>query len=319
MDSNFIYNKVLEKYKDDEFNSHYLKRYFNFLNLCIRLNKANKPDYIENHHILPRAQWKEYANVTVNEWNTIALSARQHIIAHWILAKCFGGSMWLSVWCFISGFDHGYRKDRVPHNWINSRKVEEVRKRCVNEASVRSKKMWQNPEIRSKLLIHLAGENNPFYSKTHTDATKKYMSEIKSGENHPFYGMKRPEHAKLMSGMLKGIPKSDEHKKGISKSHNKIYTCPHCGKTGGRLLLRWHFEHCYIIDKTKKLYRAVDPNNNEHIFGSVNIFAEDMGLSAKAIATTLKNNLKKYEIGKKATVISDKARNTVGWSFEVIR
>ena len=66
-----------------------------------------------------------------------------------------------------------------------------------------------------------------------------------------------------------------------------------------------------LASKTGSLY--------EYLFGSINVFAEDMNLSANAINTYFRNCLDVYELNKNATVISDKARNTVGWKFEVLR
>jgi hypothetical protein len=88
------------------------------------------------------------------------------------------------------------------------------------------------------------GKNNGFYGKAHTDEYKQEASIRMSGEKHPFYGKKRPEHSAKMKVVMKGKPKTQEHKDNISKSHNVIYTCPHCNKSGGRLMLRWHFDKC---------------------------------------------------------------------------
>lgn len=54
-----------------------------------------------------------------------------------------------------------------------------------------------------KMSISLSGENNPMFSKKHTEETKQKISESNSGENHPFYGKKH----------------SDETKKKMSENH----------------------------------------------------------------------------------------------------
>lgn len=99
----------------------------------------------------------------------------------------------------------------------------------------------EQKEVRSKTRI---GKNNSFYGKKHTEEYKQESSNRMSGENHPFYGIKRPEHSEKMKVVMKGRLMTQEHRDNISKSHNVIYTCPHCNKSGGRLMLRWHFDKC---------------------------------------------------------------------------
>lgn len=104
-------------------------------------------------------------------------------------------------------------------------------------------------ETKRKMKATLKGQYSNgrvsgFKGKSHTEETKKQLSELRSGENGFFYGKKRPDHSEKMKVAMKGKSKTEEHKLNISKSHNKVYTCPHCNKSGGRLLLRWHFDHC---------------------------------------------------------------------------
>jgi hypothetical protein len=61
-------------------------------------------------------------------------------------------------------------------------------------------------------------EMNPFWGKTHTPEVRKHISDKISGENHPFYGKKRPEHSKKMKIIMKGIVRSEEHKKNLRKA-----------------------------------------------------------------------------------------------------
>lgn len=109
-------------------------------------------------------------------------------------------------------------------------------------------------EIRKRMA-----KNNPFAGKTHTEETKKRISEKNKGKNYSFWITDGVKNKKLKNG--DDIP--DGWKKGrvcpwskespgkdtrnlISKSHNKIYTCPHCNKSGGRMILRWHFDYCRL-------------------------------------------------------------------------
>jgi hypothetical protein len=71
-------------------NNRWLQRYFRFIEYCRNSESENN----EVHHILPRAIFPEYEK-TKN--NLVSLSYREHIIAHYMLAKAVGGTMWFPV------------------------------------------------------------------------------------------------------------------------------------------------------------------------------------------------------------------------------
>ena len=48
--------------------------------------------YVERHHILPRA-----LGGTDDSSNLVALTAREHFLAHMLLAKIYGGTMWQAI------------------------------------------------------------------------------------------------------------------------------------------------------------------------------------------------------------------------------
>ena len=73
-------------------NAHYLVRYLRFINYCEEVNESLSDDvYVEQHHICPKASdlFPEYVNFKEYPWNMIALTARQHIIAHVLLWKAY--------------------------------------------------------------------------------------------------------------------------------------------------------------------------------------------------------------------------------------
>lgn len=52
-----------------------------YISLC---STNQHEGYTEKHHILPRSMWPEHATCS---WNTVRLSAYDHFICHWLLAK----------------------------------------------------------------------------------------------------------------------------------------------------------------------------------------------------------------------------------------
>jgi hypothetical protein len=63
---------------------HHYNRYVRFIN---RLKGQSVDDYAEVHHIVPRS-----LGGSDDADNLIRLTARQHFIAHWMLARALGGS-----------------------------------------------------------------------------------------------------------------------------------------------------------------------------------------------------------------------------------
>lgn len=87
-------------------NPHHLKRYHKFILACQEKNESDF-GYKEQHHICPKAKdlFPEYANFNENPWNKVELTARQHIVAHIMLWKCFGGSQSSALHCMIFNFN----------------------------------------------------------------------------------------------------------------------------------------------------------------------------------------------------------------------
>lgn len=101
MDSESIYRLLQSK----QHNNHYLSRYWKFILHC--QTRVLNETYIEKHHILPKAKdlFPEFANISEHPWNEITLTAREHIIAHVILWKAYGGSQSLALECMLGNFN----------------------------------------------------------------------------------------------------------------------------------------------------------------------------------------------------------------------
>ena len=108
-------------------NSHYLTRYWKFIESC-RNNNLLVEGIKEKHHILPKAKdlFPEYKSFSGNPWNKVLLTPRQHFIAHWILWKAFSGTM---AYAFIS---MGNRKNQSAcKHQLTSKNYELLRSECA--------------------------------------------------------------------------------------------------------------------------------------------------------------------------------------------
>lgn len=69
-------------------NTFYTDRYVKFIN-----SRKQSTEIFETHHILPKSLFPEYSDLVLYPNNGIKLSPREHYIAHYILAKAFGGKL----------------------------------------------------------------------------------------------------------------------------------------------------------------------------------------------------------------------------------
>lgn len=74
----------------------YLRTYIKIIKKA-RMESRFKGDgtYYELHHIKPKSL---YPTVSKAEWNLVLLTAREHYICHWLLAKALGKGMWHAFW-----------------------------------------------------------------------------------------------------------------------------------------------------------------------------------------------------------------------------
>lgn len=80
---------ILDRLRQHCGNQHYIDRYLRFISAC----RYREHDYTEKHHILPVSMFPEFKNSTEN---IVVLTGRQHYIAHYMLARAFGGKMWFA-------------------------------------------------------------------------------------------------------------------------------------------------------------------------------------------------------------------------------
>lgn len=174
--------------------------------------------YTETHHILPKSLFPEYAN---DPANLVILTAQEHMVAHLLLAKIYGGKMIYAASSMSKDGKHGNKQ----YAWLKeqlSRFLSESRMGANNpmygkKASDETRKKMSesrkgkpshrkgktvSDETKEKMRLANLGEKNGFYGKFHSDATKKIISEAKKGQ----------ESSK------KGITLSDETKRKISAS-----------------------------------------------------------------------------------------------------
>lgn len=130
--------------------------------------------YCETHHIMPRCM-----GGTDEEENLIDLYAREHFIAHKLLAKenPDNNSLFYAYWMMCNCRDvctpDEYEEARIKCSGMSKSEITRQRM-SENHADVSGE---NNPNYGKDFN----GVNNPHYGHKHNDKTKSIMSELKQG------------------------------------------------------------------------------------------------------------------------------------------
>jgi hypothetical protein len=222
--------------------------YLNIYNQLMmkRMKTPSTAEYTERHHVVPKCMGGDDSPD-----NLVVLSAKEHYVAHHLLYK-------------------HYKTTKLAHAWFMMLRCDPNQKRVFT-----AKQHEAATNAHRKVLSEtMKGEGNHFYGKTHTDETKKKISEANKGRVKSEAEIsnwvakvasktKSPEHrAKIgRKGMVMlqnvdtleivRVPKDDERVQSVDwvnprkLTPEKKYKCDYCDiETTKSNLKRWHNENC---------------------------------------------------------------------------
>jgi hypothetical protein len=164
--------------------------------------------YKERHHILPRSM-----GGTDDASNLVNLTAREHFIAHYLLAKIHGGSQWYSV-IVMKGNSKDvnsrlYEFARIQHSKATSARQTGMK---YSEAHRKAVSASMTPEVRAKIgaanSIALKGKKLPAETLAKLSTAhkgKKYKTMSEQGREN-------------IGAAKKGKKLSNEHKTNIGSA-----------------------------------------------------------------------------------------------------
>lgn len=216
----------------------YIGRYERFIDA---LKNQSVNGLVEMHHIVPKSM-----GGSNKKSNLIALTPRQHYIAHWMLWKAYGNKMAQAFWFMNNNGKHkaissrsyeklvkDARKAMSGENasWYGKKATKEMRAK----QSEKRKAYMANPEARENVRKHRASQIIP--SEAYERQAKVMSSLIWMNDGNRSYRVK-PElvNEKLDEGLMHGRIMShinDEYKKLRSeiatKQWNALKSSGHVG------------------------------------------------------------------------------------------
>lgn len=233
----------------------YTKCYYSIISYA---QTRTEPEVFEKHHIIPRSLGGSNRKI-----NLVKLSPREHFVCHLLLTRMLAG------------------KDKAKMVNAALRLSNDGKGRCINSRIYEMIKRDRAAFLKESMI----GHGNHFYGRTHSEETKKKMSEARKkwkfseedkakmrGRAGPMTGKTHsPETKKRLSevGKLKifteewrsniskgltGVTRSEETKDKIRQSKLGIKhptkICLHCGKeVVVGMFARWHGEKCKLKDR----------------------------------------------------------------------
>ena len=206
-----------------EVNSHYWKRYLGFIERC----RYDHSGYVERHHIYPRSMFPHKAAETKN---LIALSAREHFIAHWMLHKAFGGKM-TNAFMYMKSSS----SDNERYWKLNAKSYALLR---ASFAAIWSKAKRGKP-------MSLEARRKMSETRTGVPLSTAHRRAISDGNR----GSKRSaETCQKISAAKVGITPNrvvTESYRALMQRPKARTNCFHCGKdVSVNLVNRWHNDNC---------------------------------------------------------------------------
>jgi hypothetical protein len=174
--------------------------------------------YKEKHHILPRSLGGDDSLE-----NLVNLTAREHFIAHLLLAKMYGGKMVHAV--YMMSTRNGYTNrvyEQIRLQFIEGVKNNKDRSSKISQSLKGRPKSEQHKEAYRQSRLNGVGWVCP-------ESRKEQLRKTMVGEGNHMWGKTHSENAR----------------KVISEANKQKLVCPHCETEGGiAIMKRWHFDNC---------------------------------------------------------------------------
>lgn len=225
-----------------------------------RLNQPAIGQYIECHHIVPKSE-----GGSNDKSNLVKLTAREHFIAHLLLAKIYD--------------------DVKMHYALNMMTIKSMNHQRTFKITSRQYDYIKRLMAKKQSEHYKTKENHPMFGRHHTDESKRKNSESHKGSKNPRYGkLVSIETRQKISNALKGRKKtstmSEDARKRLSEQRK------------GKRLSDLAYQHAK--QKLSKHVGQYDDNGDLlKVYDSVSSTAKAIGVSIFAISKCCRGKMKR--------------------------
>lgn len=256
---------MFNQYKDDYMN--YEKLYEALISNRRVLGKPS--GYTETHHIVPKS-----FGGSDDPTNLIALTAREHFIAHRVLAKIYPNTGMVHAVYKMACSNRAFNRYRVTNRVYEKLRVAHAYRASTDEVAKQKKSLAAKGKKQHPDHIKARTESRKKNGPWHSEETKLKMSLANTGKEGYWKDKPIPQELvekrkktmkerggwvwteerrqaaskRLLGKPSKKPPVTDEYKQQLREEKSKKITCPHCGKEGTVLIMpRWHFDNCKML------------------------------------------------------------------------
>jgi len=231
-----------------------------------RRSKGIPQGYKEVHHIVPRS-----FGGTDEPNNLVAFTAREHFIAHRILAKIYPNSGMVHAVYKMACSNLTMQRYRVTGRVYEQLRIAHAHRVSTDEVAKMKKSLAAKGKKQSAEHIKARTESRKQNGPWLSDETKEKIGQSNKGKVGTWAGKTIPEEyiakrnqtrkengnyawtderklaqsARLTGKKKNTTPLTDERKQQLREEKTKPVTCPHCGKVGAMMVMpRWHFDNC---------------------------------------------------------------------------
>lgn len=232
-----------------------------------RRSKGIPQGYKEVHHIVPRS-----FGGSDDPTNLVALTAREHFVAHRLLAKMYPDTgMVHAVYKMACSnltmkrftvTSRVYEHLRSAHaHRVSTDEVAKMKKslagkgkkqsddhiKARTESRKQNGKSWFSKETKAKIGEGNAGKIGPWAGKKLPEdmVSKRTESRKANGTYNWTSEQKEAQRLRKLGKPHNKRPLTDREKQALREEKTKPITCPHCGKVGAMMVMpRWHFDNC---------------------------------------------------------------------------
>jgi hypothetical protein len=234
-----------------------------------RRSKGIPEGYKEVHHIVPRS----FGGSDEPE-NLVALTAREHFVAHRLLAKMYPNSGMVHAVYKMACSNLTMKRFKVTSRVYEHLRSAHAYRVSTDEVAKMKKSLAGKGKKQSEEHIKARTEsrkqNGPWLSEDTIKKMSKPRTKVssrkgrKQNSEREILGQKKGVETRIKNGSyawtderklnqslrlkanpVKKPPLTDDQKQRLREEKTKPITCPHCGKVGAMMVMpRWHFDNC---------------------------------------------------------------------------